>query len=196
MRDSYKCTIIVYSLFFCILALTAFPAAAAETYKLDPAHTSVVFGVKHLGIANFYGSFRGPTGTFQFDEKNPSMNSIQIEVKADQIDTGVDKRDKDIKGPDFFDAAKHPLISFKSKSVKKSANGTYEVSGNLTLLGKTNPITVEVRETGSGKDPWGNFRRGFETSFTVKRSDYGMDFMLSGLSDDVKLTVSVEGIRL
>ena len=182
-------------LLFSLTVLAVFPAAATETYKLDPAHTSVVFGVKHLGVANFYGSFRGPTGTFQFDEKNPSMNSIQIEVKADQINTGVEKRDKDIKGPDFINSAKYPLISFKSKSVKKSADNTYEISGDLTLLGKTNPITVEAREIGSGQDPWGNFRRGFETSFTVKRSDYGMDFMLSGLSDEVKLTVSVEGIR-
>ena len=196
MKASYKISMITLNLFFCLFALTAFPAAAAETYKLDPAHTSIVFGVKHLGIANFYGSLRSPTGTFQFDEKNASMNSIQIEVKADQIDTGVEKRDKDIKGPDFFNATKYPLISFKSKSVKKSAKDTYEVSGDLTLLGKTNPITVTAQEIGSGKDPWGNFRRGFETSFTVKRSDYGMDFMLSGLSDDVKLTVSVEGIRL
>ena len=152
MKATHKSIIIVFGLFFCSLALVAFPAAAAEMYKLDPAHTSVVFGVKHLDVAYFYGSFRGPTGTFQFDEKNPSMNSIQIEVKADQIDTGVEKRDKDIKGADFFDAAKYPLISFKSKSVKKSANGTYDVSGDLTLLGKTNPITVQARDTGSGKD--------------------------------------------
>ncbi|MGD9066870.1 MAG: YceI family protein, partial [Desulfobacterales bacterium] len=64
-----------------------------------------------------------------------------------------------------------------------------------TLLGKTRPITVEVNATGAGKDPWGNFRRGFETSFSIKRSDFGMTFMLGGVSDEVNLTVSVEGIR-
>ena len=195
MKATHKSIIVVFGLFFCSLVLATFPAAAAEMYKLDPAHTSVVFGVKHLDVAYFYGSFRGPTGTFQFDEKNPSTNSIQIEVKADQVDSGVEKRDKHIKSPDFFNAGQYPVISFKSNSVKKSANGTYDVSGDLTLLGKTNPITVQARETGSGKDPWGNFRRGFETTFTIKRSDYGMDFMLGGLSDEVRLTVSVEGIR-
>jgi polyisoprenoid-binding protein YceI len=105
------------------------------------------------------------------------------------------KRDTHLKSPDFFNAGEYPLVSFKSKSVKKLSENTYAVSRDLALLGKTRPITVEVHATGAGKDPWGNFRRGFVTSFSIKRSDFGMDFMMGGVSDEVHLTVSVEGIR-
>jgi len=87
------------------------------------------------------------------------------------------------------------VIKFQSRSVKKSGPDSYEVSGDLTLLGKTKAITVKARQTGEGQDPWGNFRIEFETSFNIKRSDFGMDFMMGVAGDDVLLTVSVEGIR-
>ncbi len=178
-----------------LLAILSSSAYAAETYKLDPAHTSIVFRVKHLGVAYVYGRFNGPTGTFVFDESSPSKSTIEVQAEAKNVDTALEKRDTDLKSPDFFNAGEHPLVSFKSKSVKKLSENTYEVSGDLTLLGKTRTITVEANATGAGKDPWGGFRRGFETSFAIKRSDFGMDFMMGGVSDDVNLTVSVEGIR-
>ena len=171
------------------------PAIAAETYELDPAHTSVVFRVKHLGVAYVYGRFNGPGGTFVFDDKSPENSSIVIQVDAKNVDTAFEIRDKHLKSPDFFDAGEHPVIKFQSRSVKKSGPDSYEVSGDLTLLGKTKAITVKARQTGEGKDPWGNFRIGFETSFNIKRSDFGMDFMMGVAGDDVLLTVSVEGIR-
>ena len=115
------------------------PAIASETYKLDPEHTSVVFRVKHLGVAYVYGRFNEPSGSFVFDEKSPGKSSIEIKVNAENIDTAVGNRDKQLKSPDFFNAGEHPVILFKSTSVKKSAKGSYEVSGNLTLLGKTQP---------------------------------------------------------
>jgi len=188
-------TAAVKSLIITLIVFFALPAFAGETYRLDPAHTSVVFRVKHLGVAQFYGSFNGATGTFQFDESSPSKNTIELEVKAANVNTGIDKRDNHLKSPDFFNAGEHPVISFKSKSVMQSDNGTYKVSGDLNILGKTSPITVEAKETGSGKDPWGKYRKGFETSFTVKRSEFGMNYMLGGLSDEVLVIVSVEGIR-
>ena len=178
-----------------LLVVFSLPAFAAETYKLDPAHTSIVFRVKHLGIAYVYGRFNGPTGSFVFDESSPSKSTIEVQADTKNVDTAVEKRDTHLKSPDFFNAEKYPLVSFKSKSVKKLDDATYEVSGELTLLGKTRPITVKANATGAGKDPWGNFRRGFETSFSIKRSEYGMDFMMGGVSDEVNLTVSIEGIR-
>lgn len=170
-------------------------AYSAETYKLDPGHSSIVFRVKHLGVSYVFGRFNGPTGSFVFDESSPSKNAIEMQAETKNIDTAVEKRDTHLKSPDFFNAGEYPLVSFKSKSVKKLSENTYEVSGDLALLGKTRPITVEVHATGAGKDPWGGFRMGFETSFSIKRSDFGMDFMMGGVSDEVNLTVSVEGIR-
>ena len=181
--------------FLGLLAILSSSAYAAETYKLDPGHTSIVFRVKHLGIAYVYGRINGPTGTFVFDESSPSKSTIEVQAETENVDTAVEKRDTDLKSPDFFNAGEYPHVSFKSKSVKKLKEAVYEVSGDLTLLGKTRPITVQVNATGAGKDPWGNFRMGFETSFSIKRSDFGMNFMMGGVSDEVNLTVSVEGIR-
>jgi polyisoprenoid-binding protein YceI len=178
-----------------LVAFISGPAQAAETYKLDPAHSAVVFRVKHLDIAYVYGRFNGPTGTFVFDEASPANSTIELQVQIDNVDTAVDKRDKHIRSADFFNADEYPLATFKSTAVKKSDDGTYEVTGKLTMLGKSRPIVFKARDTGSGKDPWGNYRRGFETSFMIKRSAFGMDFMLNGVSDEVVITVSVEGIR-
>jgi polyisoprenoid-binding protein YceI len=178
-----------------LLVIVSSVAYAAETYKLDPGHSSIIFRVKHLGIAYVYGRFNGPTGSIVFDESAPSKSAIEMQAETKNVDTALEKRDTHLKSPDFFNAGEYPLVSFKSKSVKKLNENTYEVSGDLTLLGKTRPITVEVHGTGAGKDPWGNFRRGFETSFSIKRSDFGMNFMMGGVSDEVNLTVSVEGIR-
>jgi polyisoprenoid-binding protein YceI len=116
-------------------------------------------------------------------------------VDSNNIDTSDDKRDKHLKSPDFFNAVKFPLITFKSSSVKRKDKDLLLVSGHLTILGKTNPVTITVRRTGAGKDPWGNYRIGFESTFTIRRTDYGMNFMLGGVSDEVNLTVSVQGIK-
>ncbi|UCF91446.1 MAG: YceI family protein [Desulfobacterales bacterium] len=195
MKTKYIATPI---LFFSLLILTGFlvrPATAAETYNVDPVHSYILFRVKHLDIGYSYGRFNDPSGTFVFDDSSPANSSIEMQVKAGDLDTYVPKRDNHLKSADFFDVEQHPLIAFKSSSIKKIGDDTYEVAGDLSLRGQTRPITVEVRQIGAGKDPWGNYRRGFETSFTIKRSEFGMDFMLNGLSDEVNLTVSVEGIR-
>jgi polyisoprenoid-binding protein YceI len=187
----------IYKITLLIVLLTVFwaPVSFAESYKLDPVHTSIIFRVKHLGVAYVFGRFNGATGTFSFDESLPSNSSIQMQINTNNIDTNEEKRDNHLRSPDFFNAAVYPLITFKSTSVKNIDKDNLQVLGYLTILGKTRPITVKVRHTGSGKDPWGNFRSGFETSFSIKRSDFGMDFMLGGVSDEVNLTVSVEGIR-
>ncbi len=180
---------------FVLLVIFSVSAYAAETYKLDPAHTSVVYRVKYSGVTFVYGRFNGPTGTFVFDETSPAKSSIEMQVDANNIDTAVEKRDNHLKSPDFFNAGEHPLVTFNSTSVKKLNSDTYQVTGNLTLLGNSRKLTVNAKHTGSGKDPWGNFRRGFETSFTIKRSDFGMNFMIGGVSDEIGITVSVSGIR-
>ena len=195
MKAQHILKISLFMFIIGILVVFSWPAYAAETYKVDPAHSTIIFRVKHLGIAYVYGRFNGPSGSFVFDESSPSKSAIEMQAETKNVDTAVEKRDNHLRSPDFFNAEEYPLVSFKSTAVKKLSENNYEVSGNLTLLGKTRPITVKVRATGAGKDPWGNFRRGFETSFSIKRSDYGMDFMIGGVSDEVDLWVSVEGIH-
>ena len=185
-----------------ILAITAaavllVPAIllAAENYKIDTAHTYVMFKINHLNIGNSYGRLNGPTGSFAWDDVNPSNSRFEVTVPAANVDTDNDKRDKHIRSADFLDADTHRTLAFKSSGIKKTGPGTYEISGQLDLLGQSHPITVTAMETGHGKDPWGNYRRGFETTFTIKRSRWGMNFMQNGLGDDVEITVSLEGIR-
>jgi polyisoprenoid-binding protein YceI len=195
MKTNLFITTILSIFVFSLSSVFLFPTFAAESYKVDPVHSYIVFRIKHLGVGYSFGRFNDTAGSFVFNDSSPSSSSIELQVKSSTIDTFVEKRDEHLKSPDFFNAAQYPLISFKSKSVKKLDNENYEVTGDLTLLGTTRPITVKALHTGSGKDPWGKFRRGFETVFTIKRSEFGMDFMLSGLSDEVELTVSIEGIR-
>jgi len=173
----------------------ASPSVAAETYTLDPDHSAVVFRIKHLGIATVFGRFHHPVGRITFDPQSPQKSHIQVQVAAKNVDTGVVKRDNHLRSADFFNVEKHPLILFESRSVKAKDQNNFEVIGDITLLGNTRTVTVLVTQTGEGMDPWGKFRRGFETTFSIMRKDFGMDFMSGVVGDKVVLTISVEGVR-
>ncbi len=166
----------------------ASPAAAA-TYKIDPDHTYVVFKVTHLGIANSYGMFRKTTGTY-----DPDAGKLDVTIDADSVYTANKKRDDHLRGPDFFNVKQFPTITFKSKKVKKSGDKAM-ITGDLTIKGKTKSVELVMKKVGEGKDPWGNFRTGYEGTLTVNRMDFGVDYMPDGLSKDITLTLSVEGIR-
>lgn len=172
------------------------PAAAefaGDGFKVDTVHSSAIFGVKHNGVANFYGRFNKISGEFNIDA-DPAKSVIDITIDTDSVDTANAGRDKHLKGGDFFSAAEFPNMTFKSKSFKKTGEGTYDVTGDLTIRGKTKEITVAVTDTGRGKGMRGGEVAGFETKFGIKRSDYGVSFMVGpGLSDDVSILVSAEG---
>ncbi|MGD8366150.1 MAG: YceI family protein [Desulfobacterales bacterium] len=170
-------------------------ASAADTYTIDPVHSSLVFRVKHLDIAYVYGRFNQLTGTLTIDENDPAQNAVRASVEAANVDTDNDKRDSHLRSPDFFNIEEHRLVSFESTSFEKTGSDTYRVKGNLTMLGVTRPIEVTAYHTGSGKDPWGGFRTGYETTFTIKRSEFGMDYLLGGVGDEVTIYLAVEAVR-
>jgi len=178
-----------------LLALSGAMAPAADTYNVDPVHSAIVFRVQHLGVSDAFGRFNDPTGYFKIDEANPGKNSVMISVKAANVDTANNRRDKHLRSPDFFNIEEHPAIMFKSRKFEKTGMNTYRVTGDLTLLGVTKPLTVTAIRVGSGKDPWGGYRTGFTTEFTIRRSEFGMDFLLDGVGDEVHITVSIEGKR-
>ena len=130
-----------------------------------------------------------------FDDTNLENASIWIKVKVADINTGSQKRDKDLLGPNFFNEEKFPFVIFKSVSITASNDDTYRVTGELTLHGVTKKVTVSAVKTGQFQDPSGEVRSGFETRFSVKRSDYGMKYM-TAVADKVELTASVEGVRV
>jgi polyisoprenoid-binding protein YceI len=166
-------------------------AAFAETYAVDPVHSSIVFRIKHMDTAYFHGRVNGAAGTINFDAANPEASTFEVTVKVDDIDTGNKQRDEHLRSASFFNAADFPTITFKSTSVKKAGDKQLDVTGDLTLHGVTKSVTVKVDHTGSG-DMKGKPIVGFETVFTVKRSDYGMKEMMGPLGDEVRLTIALE----
>jgi polyisoprenoid-binding protein YceI len=176
-------------------ALVAAPSAfAAEVYDIDAAHAAIDFKISHLGFSRTSGAFPGLSGTITLDEKSPENSAVEVVVDAASVNTNNEGRDEHLRNEDFFNVAKYPQITFKSTKFKKTGDG-YAVTGDLTLLGTTKSITVDVKELGSGEGFKGEFRRGFETSFKISRSDFGMDKMVGPIGDEVELHISLEAIR-
>jgi polyisoprenoid-binding protein YceI len=180
-----------------LLALSLLPISAlqaADTFEIDPVHSSVLFKVRHLNVADFYGRFNEIKGTVSFDKDSPEKSSVTAEVPIESVDTHNDKRNQHLKSPDFFNAKQFPNISFKSTKVEK-AGDDFKVTGDFTLHGVTKSITVEFEKVGEGKGMQGEIRAGGKTEFKIKRSDYGMNFMLNGIGDEVEITISLEGVK-
>lgn len=177
------------------LSLGHADAAAAPAYKVDTVHSTAIFRVKHMNTSYSYGRFNDISGQVAFDDQDPKKGLLDIVVKTGSIDTANQNRDKHLKSADFFNAVQYPTISFKSKSVAKTGPDTYEANGELTLHGVTRPLTIKVMRTGAGKDMKGRPTLGFETDFSIKRSDFKMNKMLEGASDDVRIIVSVEAAQ-
>ena len=169
-------------------------ARAADTYKLDPAHTSVTFKVEHLGLSWSHGRFNDVTGDFRVDGDNPSGTRFAISIKTESLDTANKKRDEHLASPDFFNSKQFPVISFKSTAVKGVENGL-EVTGDLTLHGETKSVTFLLTGGKTGQFPPGVHRRGYTTHLKIKRSDYGMDKMIPVVGDEIHIEISFEGVK-
>jgi polyisoprenoid-binding protein YceI len=170
-------------------------ASAADLYEVDSVHSSVVFRIRHLNVSYAYGRFNDISGQFMFDEADPAKSRIDVSVKVESIDTANTDRDKHLKSAEFFNVAEHPTIAFKSSRVEKLADNKYRAEGELTLMGVTKPLTVELERVGSVDHPKLGARSGFETVFTIKRGDFGLNAAAGMLGEDVRLMVSIEGVR-
>ncbi len=168
-------------------------ADAADTYEIDTAHSMILFRAKHNGISYNYGRFNEFTGKITMDA-DVSKSTVAFEVKTASVDTANKKRDQHLRSSDFFSAKQFPVITFKSTkvSMKEAEEDILEVTGDFELLGVKKSITVDVKITGRGKGRGGESLIGFESVFTVKRSDFGMTYGAGTVSDDIRLTVSIE----
>ncbi len=169
--------------------------AESATYTVDGAHSTSFFGIRHLGVANFYGRFNSTSGEVVLDMEKAENCSIKVSIDPGSIDTASKGRDDHVLGPDFLDVANHPLMGFQSTAIRGGERGVWEVSGQLTLHGVSKEIQFEARLVGAGKTAFGDYRIGLEASFAIQRSDYGMDVMLDKLGDEIRFTLSLEGIR-
>jgi polyisoprenoid-binding protein YceI len=173
------------------LSLYGMTAYAADKFEVDGLHSSVMFKVLHGGLSNFYGRFNKVAGEFDIDSK-ASKCSVNIEVWTGSVDSNDVKRDKHLKGPDFFNAVQFPKMTFKSKAVKKVGVRAYEITGDLKLHGISKEIKVTATHIGTRTNSRGQTRCGFEIKFSIKRSDFGMKYGLSGIGDQVDITVAIE----
>ena len=190
-----------------LAALTAFAAlpAAAAQWDLDPSHTEIGFSVRHMMVTDTRGAFEKYTGTIDIDEKDPSKSKVNVEIDVNSINTKNEKRDGHLKSADFFDAANHPKMTFKSTKITKGAKpNTYKVTGDLTIRGTTKPVTLDVTVSEEWADPkeWGgNIHRGVKATGKINRQDFGLKWQTKldkgGVvaGDEVTLDINAELIK-
>jgi polyisoprenoid-binding protein YceI len=179
---------------------TVTTAVPTGTWKIDPAHSSVAFSVKHLGIATVRGKFNEFEGTLEIGQDLSSARAYGT-VQTASVFTNEEQRDADLRSENFFHAELHPELSFESTAIRPVDEDSFEIEGELTMRGVTRPITLTGEVQGTESDPWGNERVGLEVTGQLARSDWGMTFnqvLGSGnllVSDRVKLTLDISAIR-
>jgi len=176
------------------LSVTA--VAQVQTWNIDPNHTAAQFSVRHLGISTVRGAFTKVTGTVQYDPANPAKTVIDATIDANSIDTRVEMRDKDLRSPHFFDAAKFPTLTFKSKKVEAAEAGKLKVTGDLTIHGVTKEAVLDVEGPSAPiKDPRGNQRMGASASTKINRQDFGLTADSGMVGDDIPITIDLEMVQ-
>ncbi len=172
-------------------------AYAEDTYKLDPVHSSINFKVRHF-FSFVNGNFKKFEGTIQVDHDHPEKSTVTATIDAASIDTQNEKRDEDLRGADFFDVAKYPTITFKSKNVKQTGADSGDVVGDLTMHGVTKEITLHVKFLGKGKGMGGASISGWQvTPEPIKRSDYGLTWSkavegTAVVGEEVTVSIDIE----
>jgi len=144
------------------------------TYTLDPAHSRIGFVARHAMVTKVRGSFDEFAGTAVLDGANPANSRVEVTIEAASIDTRNAQRDEHLRGNDFLAMQEYPKITFVSTGVRQAGDTTFEVTGDLTIKGVTNPVTIPFSFEGAAKDPFGNLRVGFEGSVTINRKDFGI----------------------
>ncbi len=173
-------------------------AAGTTTWRIDPAHSQAQFSVRHLMISNVKGEFTEVSGEVRFDPTQPQNLAGEATIDVSTINTREPDRDKHLKSADFFDAEKHPAITFKSKRAEKEADGL-KLTGDLTIRGATREVAWAVEgPTPPVKDPWGNTRVGASATTKINRKDFGLTWnqaLETGgvmVGDEVKISLDVE----
>jgi polyisoprenoid-binding protein YceI len=165
----------------------------AGRYAVDPVHSAVIARARHLNAGNVYVWFREFEGSFTVDP-DPAKSSVEVTVKTASVDSRVEKRDNHLRSPDFFNAAQFPTATFKSTRIERAGDGTWNLSGDLTVRGVTRPVTAKLVPLGSGRGPTGKTLVGLEARLTVNRHDFGVSFMKGGIGDDIEMTIALEGV--
>ena len=177
-------------------------ASGVSTWKIDPAHSSAEFKVKHMMISNVKGKLHGINGILTLNEADITKSSVEASIPLSTLTTGDDQRDGHLKSPEFFHVEKFPAMTFKSTEVRKTGKTEFAVVGELTLNDVTRNVSFAVEELSApAKDPWGNLRLGLEATTRVNRKDFGLTYntvLETGgvlVGDDVQITLDVQFIK-
>lgn len=176
------------------VAATALPASGA--YRIDPTHAQVRMNWNHLGLSNPGAVFETVEGVIRIDEAHPERSSVSVRIPVSGVDTGVPQLDADFLTDKFFDAARHPDITFQSRSVERVGLGrAFKVHGDLTVRGVTRPVTLDAALNGAGTHPMtGAPAVGFAATAVLKRSDFGLTVALPMVSDEIKVEITLEAV--
>jgi len=186
-----------------LAAVLSLPAgAAASDWKIDPAHSSAQFSVRHMAISTVRGAFSKVNGLIALDDKDITKSTVDVTIDVTTVDTREPSRDNDLRSDKFFDVAHFPTMTFKSKKVEQLSPGKLKVTGDLTIRGTTKEVVLDVEgPTAPVKDPWGNQRAAATATAKVNRQDFGVKWnatMDNGgvvVGDDVNITIDVEMIK-
>ena len=172
------------------------------TYKIDPAHSSAHFVVRHMMITNVRGAFSNLQGTIDYDPENAAATSIEAAIDTNTVNTQDEQRDGHLKSPEFLHVEQHPAIVFKSKKYEADGDGEAKITGDLTIHGITKEVVLKVEgPTPEAKDPFGNVRIGASATTKIKRSDFGLTWnaaLETGgvlVGDDLKIELEISAIR-
>lgn len=184
-----------------VLALCGIASVAAEPaeYTIDPEHFSVGFLVDHVGYAKVLGMFEEASGSFTFDEETGELSNIQIAIQTDSVSTGHKKRDKHLRGKDFLNSRKFPEMIYGAGSAQALGNQQFRINGQLTLLGKGQPMTLTATWNKSGAYPFGDehYAMGVSARGSFKRSAHGMTYAVENgwVGDEIELIIEFEAKR-
>ncbi|MDH5547276.1 MAG: YceI family protein [Gammaproteobacteria bacterium] len=180
----------------CLLMLaTPIAQAQPEYFEIDPTHTYPHFAIDHLDFSTLYGRFDQTTGRLMIDKDN-NNGFVSIEIAAVSISTGYQKRDDHLRSPDFLNVMEFPKIKYNSRNLKFTGESQAIVEGDLTMLGVTRPVQLEVTRIRCGKNPMSKKDTcGMEAQTQIKRSEFGSKYGLPNIGDTMKLWFQVEAIR-
>ena len=178
-------------------------SARADEFALDKGHTQVSFGWERSGLSRQQGRFTDVTGTLDFNPETPEAAKVDVTVRASSIQTGVDALDRHLRSADFFDVANHPVITFKSTAVTKTGDKSGQLTGDLTMLGITKPVTLDVTWQFTGPHPLGAINPQlagrvvsvFSAKGTIERSAWGLSRVIPLVSDKIQIAIETEALK-
>lgn len=169
--------------------------AKPGAYKVDGVHSSVIFKCQRMAGAPFYGMMKKIDGSFLIDADKLDSSYVDVTIPTSSIESNNEGRNRHLLSADFFSAEEFPNLTFKSTSIKKTGEKTFEVAGDLTVRGTTKPVTITMRETGTGPTRGGGTAIGYDATFTIKRADFGVNYGAGALGEDITIMAGLEGVR-